>query len=48
MRSKIVSAIIDGYNVRELVIDSQNADHVYAATTNGVYKSTNGATSWTH
>ena len=38
---------LDGINVRRLVVDPANADIVYAATTNGVYKSSNGAASWT-
>jgi photosystem II stability/assembly factor-like uncharacterized protein len=41
-------SIIDGHNVNELAIDEQNSNIVYAATTNGVYKSTNGASSWSH
>ncbi len=38
---------LDGINVRRLVVDPASADIVYAATTNGVYKSSNGAASWT-
>ena len=38
---------LDGINVRRLVVDPRNADIVYASTTNGVYKSSNGAASWT-
>ncbi|MEI6259772.1 MAG: hypothetical protein WCR46_07700 [Deltaproteobacteria bacterium] len=38
---------LDGINVRRLVVDPVNADAVYAATTDGVYKSSNGAASWT-
>lgn len=37
---------LDGINVRRLVVDPANADIVYAATTNGVYKTSNGAASW--
>jgi len=43
-----LASIIDGHNVSELVVDPGNADHVYAATTNGVYISLNGASSWTY
>lgn len=43
-----IASIIDGHNVTALVVDSSNAEHVYAATTNGVYKSADGATNWTH
>lgn len=39
-------SVLDGTNVRKLVVDPVNADIVYAATTNGVYKSANGAQSW--
>lgn len=38
---------LDGINVRRLIVDPVNANIVYAATTNGVYKSINGAVSWT-
>jgi hypothetical protein len=37
---------LDGTNVRRLIVDPSNADIVYAATTNGVYKSTTGASNW--
>ncbi|MCX7176268.1 MAG: hypothetical protein NT159_20550 [Proteobacteria bacterium] len=43
-----VPSIIDGNNVNRLIVDPNDANKVYAATTNGVYKSTNGATSWTY
>lgn len=39
---------IDGYNVNELIVDPGNSNIVYAATSNGVYKSTNGTKSFTH
>ena len=39
---------IDGYNVNELIVDSNNVNIVYAATSNGVYKSTDGAKSYIH
>jgi hypothetical protein len=42
-----VPGALDGTNVRRLVVDSTNADIVYAATTSGVYKSSNGAANWT-
>lgn len=41
-------SIIDGNNVNRLIVDSNDSNKVYAATTNGVYKSTNGAASWTY
>jgi len=37
---------LDGTNVRRLVVDPANANIVYAATTDGVYKSIDGASSW--
>ncbi len=37
---------LDGTNVRRLVVDPTNADIVYAATSNGVYITKNGAVSW--
>lgn len=33
-------------SINELTLDPQNSNIVYAATTEGVYKSTNGGTSW--
>ncbi|MBM4064197.1 MAG: hypothetical protein FJ266_00910 [Planctomycetes bacterium] len=39
---------IDGYNVNELIVDPSNSNIVYAATSNGVYKSADGAKSYTH
>jgi len=41
-------SIIDGNNVNRLVVDATDTNKVYAATTNGVYKSSSGATSWTY
>lgn len=41
-----VPSIIDGNNVNRLIVDPNDSNKVYAATTNGVYKSTNGAASW--
>jgi len=41
-------SIIDGNNVNRLVVDASDPNKVYAATTNGVYKTTNGASSWTY
>ena len=43
-----MASIIDGHNVNGLVVDPNNSTIVYAATTNGVYKTTNGAISWVH
>jgi len=39
---------IDGYNVNELIVDPNNVNIVYAATSNGVYKSADEAKSFTH
>ena len=39
---------IDGYNVNELIVDPKNVNIVYVATSNGVYKSADGAKSYTH
>lgn len=39
-------SILDGKNVNQLVIDYNNPDVLFAATTNGVYKSDDGASSW--
>lgn len=41
-------SVVDGNNVNRLVVDSSDANKVYAATSNGVYKSADGAASWTH
>jgi photosystem II stability/assembly factor-like uncharacterized protein len=41
-----IASIIDGSNVNELAVDHQNPNHLYAATTSGVFKSINGAVSW--
>lgn len=41
-------SIIDGNNVNELAVDPANHNMLYAATTNGIYQSQDGATSWTH
>ncbi|MCA1786397.1 MAG: hypothetical protein LC657_10505, partial [Desulfobacteraceae bacterium] len=41
-------SIVDGHNVNQLVVDAKNAGIVYAATTNGVYKTTDGASAWQH
>jgi photosystem II stability/assembly factor-like uncharacterized protein len=43
-----ISSIIDGHNINELVVNGQNSNQLYAATTNGVYKSSDGALSWEH
>lgn len=42
-----MSSVIDGHNVNKLVVDSDNSDILYAAATNGVYKSADGAKNWT-
>ena len=41
-----MSSILDGHNINELVVDENNEDIVYAATTNGIYKSNDGALNW--
>jgi len=41
-------SIIDGNNVNRLIVDPNDSNKIYAATTNGLYKSTNGAASWTY
>ncbi len=41
-------SIVDGHNVNQLVVDAENAGIVYAATTSGVYKTTDGASTWQH
>jgi hypothetical protein len=41
------ASVLDGINVRRLVVDPNNANLIYAATTSGVYKSSDGAGSWT-
>ncbi len=43
-----VSSIIDGYNINELAVSPADPNTVYAATSNGVYKSSNGAADWQH
>jgi photosystem II stability/assembly factor-like uncharacterized protein len=43
-----VPSIIDGHNVTKIVVDLKNASIVFAATTNGIYKSLDGASSWVH
>jgi photosystem II stability/assembly factor-like uncharacterized protein len=45
--SALVS-IIDGHNVNELAVAPEDSNRIYAATSNGVYQSTDGARSWTH
>ena len=40
-------SVLDGINVRRLVVDPANANTIYAATTNGIYKSIDGSDSWT-
>ncbi|MFA6313692.1 MAG: hypothetical protein WCV99_04870 [Sterolibacterium sp.] len=42
-----VPSILDGNNVNRLIVDPNDANKVYAATTNGIYKSADGAASWT-
>jgi photosystem II stability/assembly factor-like uncharacterized protein len=42
-----MASILDGNNVRRLIVDPNDANKVYAATTNGVYQSGDGAASWT-
>lgn len=42
-----IPSALDGTNVRALVVDPLDPDLVYAATTSGVYKSTDGAATWT-
>ena len=39
-------SVLDGVNVRRVVVDPVNANTIYAATTNGIYKSMDGADSW--
>ena len=39
---------LDGHNINELAVDENNEDIIYAATTNGVYKSIDGALNWQH
>ena len=41
-------SIIDGNTVHELVVDPGDSNNIYAATFNGVYKSTDSAENWTH
>jgi len=41
------ASIIDGKNINAIIIHSTNPDVVYAATTSGVFKTTNGADTWT-
>jgi len=41
-------SVIDGHNVNELVVVPEDSNSIYAATSNGVYKSTDGALNWTH
>jgi photosystem II stability/assembly factor-like uncharacterized protein len=43
-----IPSILDGHNVRKLVIAQNDANTVYAATTNGVYKTSNGGTNWVY
>ncbi len=43
-----IPSTLDGYSINKLVIDDHNANIVYAATTNGVYRSPDGALSWTY
>ena len=47
MSFSAIPSALDGTNVRRLLVDPTNADIVYAATTNGVYITINGAVSWT-
>lgn len=42
-----IPSIVDGKNVRRLVVAANDPNTVYAATTSGVFKSTDGAASWT-
>ena len=41
-----IPSLLDGVNVRNLVVDPANANTIWAATTNGVYRSIDGAQSW--
>jgi photosystem II stability/assembly factor-like uncharacterized protein len=41
-----IGSALDGKNVRKLVAHSTNADTLWAATSNGVYKSSDGALNW--
>lgn len=43
-----VPSILDGHNINELAVEEKNEEIIYAATTNGVYKSIDGASSWQH
>lgn len=43
-----IPSILDGNNVRKLVVPPNDPNTVYAATTNGLYKTTNGGTNWTY
>ena len=45
--SPLVS-IIDGHNVNEIAVAREDSNRIYAATSNGIYKSTDGALRWTH
>ena len=40
-------SILDGSNVNRLIVSPYNSNIVYAATSSGVYKTGNGAASWT-
>lgn len=41
-------SVVDGCNVRRLVVDPEAPNTVYAATTSGIFKSTDGAASWSN
>ncbi len=43
-----IPSILDGHNVRKLVGAPNDANTVYAATTNGVYKTADGGANWTY
>lgn len=41
-----MASILDGSSVNKLVVSPKNSNLVYAATSNGVYRSLNGAATW--
>jgi len=43
-----LTSIIDSHNVRQLRVDPDNPEIIYAATTNGLYTSNDGALNWHH